>query len=109
MIGRRLLVCAGLILAMAGSALAEDAVPTATVKIENFTFNPATLTVKAGTTVTFENADDIPHSVVEKAASFKSKPMDTGETFKVTLSTAGTIDYFCGLHPHMVGQIIVTP
>ena len=108
MMMRKLLVCLALVLSIAGPALAEDA-QSATVKIENFTFNPAILTVKAGTTITFENADDIPHSIVEKAASFKSKPMDTGETFKVTLSTAGTVDYFCGLHPHMVGQIIVTP
>lgn len=109
MIYARLLYMTALILAAAGPALAQDAAPTSTVKIENFTFNPAALTVKAGTTVIFENADDIPHSIVEKTLAFKSQALDTGDTFKITLNTAGQIDYFCSLHPHMVGHIIVTP
>jgi plastocyanin len=91
---------------LSGSSLrAEDVV----VKIENFTFNPAELTVKPGTTVTWENGDDIPHSVVEENTQFRSKPLDTGETFTMTFKDAGEIGYFCGLHPHMKGKIIVKP
>ena len=114
MTGRRFLIMSALALAIAGleqasPAWAEDAAMVATVKIENFTFNPAELTVKPGTTVTFENADDIPHSVVEKMAKFKSKPLDTGEKFTMTFTDAGEVNYFCGFHPHMVGKIVVKP
>ena len=77
------------------------------VSIENFTFNPPELTIKAGTTVTWTNADDIPHSVVEDGTKFRSKALDTGETFSMTFADPGDVDYFCGLHPHMKGKIIV--
>jgi len=107
MISRRLLIMSALTLAIAGSARAGEATTATVVKIENFTFNPAELTIKPGTTVTFENADDIPHSVVEKMAKFKSKPLDTGDKFTMTFTDIGEIDYFCGFHPHMVGKIIV--
>jgi plastocyanin len=79
------------------------------IQIENFTFNPAELTIKPGTTVTWKNADDIPHSVVEDGTKFRSKPLDTGETFSMKFTDAGEIGYFCGLHPHMKGKIIVKP
>lgn len=77
------------------------------VKIDNFTFNAATITVKVGTTVTWTNGDDIPHTVVAKDKSFKSKVLDTGDTFAFTFSKAGQYDYYCSLHPHMTGQVIV--
>ena len=80
-----------------------------TVRIDNFTFNPAELKVKPGTTITWENADDIPHSIVETGTKFHSKALDTGDKFSMTFADAGEIDYFCGLHPHMKGKIIVTP
>ena len=80
-----------------------------TVKIENFTFSPPELTVKSGTTVTWENGDDIPHSVVEAGGKFHSKALDTGEKFTMTFADAGELTYFCGLHPHMTGKIIVKP
>ncbi len=86
-------------------ARAEDVV----VRIENFTFNPPELTIKPGTKVTWENADDIPHSIVEDNTKFRSKPLDTGETFSMTFTDVGEIGYFCGLHPHMKGKIIVKP
>jgi len=107
MIGRRSLIATALVLAIAGSALAEDAPLAPTVKIENFTFSPAELTIKPGTTVTWENADDIPHSVVDKGTKFKSKPLDTGDKFSMTFTEPGEVTYFCGFHPHMVGKIIV--
>ena len=89
----------------AGAARAEDVM----VRIDNFTFSPAEITVKPGTTVTWVNADDIPHSIVENNAHFHSKALDTDEKFSMTLADAGEVDYFCGLHPHMKGKIIVKP
>ena len=79
------------------------------VKIENFTFNPAEITIKPGTTVTWQNGDDIPHSIVEDNAKFRSKALDTGETFSMAFANAAEIGYFCGLHPHMKGKIVVKP
>jgi plastocyanin len=77
------------------------------VKIDNFTFSPTTLTVAPGTTVTWTNDDDIPHTVVAKDKAFRSKPLDTGNQFTFTFATPGEYAYFCSLHPHMVGKIIV--
>jgi plastocyanin len=77
------------------------------VVIENFSFAPATLTVKAGTKVTWINRDDVPHTVDENDKRFKSGPMDTDDQFSYTFSDPGTFNYFCALHPKMTGQIIV--
>ena len=77
------------------------------VVIENFSFAPATLTVKAGTKVTWINRDDVPHTVNENDKRFKSGPMDTDDQFSYTFSAPGTFSYFCALHPKMTGQIIV--
>ena len=88
---------------------AKAAPPEATVSIDNFTFKPDVLTIKPGTIVTFVNHDDIPHSIVEKGGKFKSKVLDTDESFKMTFETAGDVGYFCGLHPHMTGRIVVAP
>jgi plastocyanin len=77
------------------------------VKIDNFTFGPAKLTVKAGTTVTWENVDDIPHTVVATNRAFKSKALDTNDKFSFTFTTPGTFEYFCSLHPHMKATIVV--
>ena len=76
------------------------------VKIDNFTFAPQKLTVKAGTTVTWINQDDIPHTVVS-TGHFRSKPLDTGDKFTFTFTTAGSFVYFCSLHPHMQASITV--
>jgi len=100
----RIVVSVMLILA-ATEVRADEAV----VRIENFTFNPPELTVKPGTTVTWINADDIPHSVVEEKAKFRSHVLDSDERFSTTFADAGELSYFCGLHPHMRGKIIVTP
>ena len=88
-----------------GQALAADA----QVKIANFTFDPPILTVKAGTTVTWINADDIPHLVSEKDGKFRSSALDTNDKFSQTFSSSGTVEYFCAIHPHMTGKIVVTP
>ena len=101
-------------LALAGGAAsliacAASAAPSpAEVTIGNFTFGPATLTVAPGTTVTWLNGDDIPHTVVaaDKAA-FRSKVLDSGERFSFTFVKPGTYAYFCSIHPHMTGKIVV--
>jgi plastocyanin len=85
-----------------GRARAEDL----KVTIDNFTFTPAELTVKVGTTVTWSNHDDIPHTVVS-AGKFRSKAMDTDDSFSFTFTTAGEYKYFCSLHPHMTGTVKV--
>jgi plastocyanin len=94
----------GAMLAFAAVA-AQDA--TDVVTIDNFTFSPKPLTVAVGTTVKWVNHDDIPHTVVEKNTTFRSKALDTDDSYSYTFTSAGTFDYFCGLHPHMVGQVIV--
>jgi plastocyanin len=77
------------------------------VKIDNFSFGPADLTVPVGTTVTWTNRDDIPHTVVSTEKMFKSKVLDTDEKFSFTFSKAGTYPYFCSIHPKMTGKVIV--
>ena len=80
---------------------------TVEVKIDNFTFNPQQIVVKAGDTVTWVNHDDIPHTVTSKTMAFRSKAMDTDDKFSFTFATPGKFDYFCSLHPHMTGTIVV--
>jgi len=106
--------CLGLCLIFATAALGViltlPAVAAGTeVTIDNFTFTPKELTVKAGTTIVFRNHDDIPHSVVGSKGEFHSKALDTDDTFEFTFAKAGTYGYSCGLHPKMQGRIIVTP
>ena len=89
------------------TTLLAAAPQNAEVKIDNFTFAPQSLTIKAGTTVTWTNEDDIPHTVVATAKAFKSKVLDTDDKFSFTFTTAGSYEYFCSLHPHMTGTIVV--
>lgn len=77
------------------------------IRIDNFTFSPNRLMVKTGATVTWTNSDDIPHNVVSKMKAFRSKVLDTDDRFVFTFTTPGTYEYFCGLHPHMTGTIVV--
>jgi plastocyanin len=88
---------------MAAPAGAEDT----QVMIDNFTFTPQRVTVKAGTTITWINHDDIPHAVASSTKAFKSKVLDTDDKFSFTFTTAGSYEYFCSLHPHMTGMIFV--
>jgi plastocyanin len=89
----------------AASVAAQDA--TNVITIDNFTFTPPELTVAVGTTVKWVNHDDIPHTVANKDKAFRSQALDTDDSFSYTFASAGTFDYFCGLHPHMVGKVIV--
>ncbi len=88
-------------------ASAQQKPETTDVKIDNFSFGPATLTVPLGTTVTWTNRDDIPHTVVSTDGVFKSKVLDTDEKFSFTFSKAGTYPYFCSIHPKMTGKVVV--
>ena len=88
-----------------GVAWAEDGAIT----IDNFTFSPAVLTVPVGAKVVWTNRDDMPHSVVsaESPPVFKSHPLDTDDMFAMVFDKPGTYRYFCGLHPHMGGTVVV--
>lgn len=88
-------------------AAAQQKTETAEVKIDNFSFGPAELTVRAGSTVTWTNRDDIPHTVRSTDGVFKSKVLDTDEKFSFTFSKAGTYPYFCSIHPKMTAKVIV--
>ena len=77
------------------------------VKIDNFSFSPPNLEIKAGTTVTWTNADDIPHTVVSNDKAFKSKVLDTDQRFSFTFDKPGTYPYFCSLHPKMTAKVVV--
>jgi plastocyanin len=78
------------------------------IHISNFTFGPKMATVKVGQTVTWTNDDDIPHTVVATDKSFRSKVLDTGQSFSFTFAKPGQIAYFCSLHPMMTGKVTVT-
>jgi Icc protein len=78
------------------------------IGIDNFSFTPAVLTVKAGTTVAWINKDDVPHLIVNVQNKFRQSPvLDTDQRFRATLTKPGTYDYFCSLHPKMQGKIVV--
>lgn len=89
------------------AAPAAAAGPVA-VHISNFTFGPKAATVKVGQTVTWTNDDDIPHTVVATDKSFRSKVLDTGQSFSFTFTKPGQVAYFCSLHPMMTGKVTVT-
>jgi amicyanin len=78
------------------------------VKIDNFSFGPADLTVPVGTTVTWINQDDVPHNIVSsQGKTLKSPVLDTDQKFSYAFTTAGTYSYYCGIHPKMTGKVIV--
>ena len=89
------------------TANAEPSAPAAAVKIDNYVFGPQTVTVPVGTTVTWTNVDDIPHTAVSTDGVFKSKVMDTDEKFSYTFTKAGTYSYYCSVHPKMTGKVVV--
>jgi plastocyanin len=78
------------------------------IKIDNFSFGPATITIAAGTTVTWTNNDDVPHVVTsDDNKMFKSKALDTDDHFSFTFSKPGTYNYYCAIHPKMTAKIVV--
>jgi len=100
-----------IVLLLAGSlSVAANDQPSAAnadVKIDNFSFGPQTVTVPVGTTVTWTNRDDIPHTVVSTDGLFNSKVRDTDEKFSYTFAKAGTYPYYCSVHPKMTGKVVV--
>ena len=79
-----------------------------TVKIDNFSFGPATITIPAGSTVTWTNNDDVPHVVTsDDNKMFKSKALDTDDHFSFTFTKPGTYNYYCAIHPKMTAKIVV--
>jgi plastocyanin len=115
MIVKRALSILGLasMLALAGSgtppavAAAQAAPGNSEIKIDNFSFVPQVVKIAVGTTVTWVNRDDIPHTAVSTEKVFKSKVLDTDDKFSYTFTKAGTYPYFCSLHPKMTGQVVV--
>jgi plastocyanin len=96
--------------ALAPAQQRTTAVPTTgQIAIDNFAFAPATVTVAAGARVVWVNHDEEPHTVnsLDKAAAFKSPALDTGDKFAFVFMTPGRYRYFCSIHPHMVGTIVV--
>jgi plastocyanin len=87
--------------------LASPACADTEVKIHNFTFAPQTLTIKAGTKVTWTNEDDIPHTVASTSKAFKSSALDGNDSYSYTFTTPGSFEYICSLHPHKTGKIVV--
>jgi plastocyanin len=104
-------VMIAVLLLSAGSASVtandQPSAAAADVKIDNFVFGPQTLTVPVGTTVTWTNHDDIPHTVVSTEGVFKSKVRDTDEKFSYTFIKPGTYPYYCSVHPKMTGTVVV--
>jgi plastocyanin len=103
--------------ALAASTAASDAAvaadstkagPSYRVEIQNFTFAPNEITVPVGARIVWTNRDEEPHQVVSAAGAFKASPgLDTNDSFSAVLTQPGTYAYFCGIHPMMVGKIIV--
>ena len=85
----------------------DSKVPSGEVRVDNFTFGPDTLTVSTDSTVTWLNKDDVPHVIASTEGVFRSKALDTDDKYSYTFTKAGTYEYFCSIHPKMVGKIIV--
>lgn len=105
----RAVLAAGLVGSAAGITLgvafAEPG--NVAVNVKDFTFGPKSVTVKAGTLITWTNQDDIPHTVISTTQQFRSSALDTGDKFSFTFSAPGTYNYFCSLHPQMTGTVVV--
>lgn len=113
---RRIGACAALLASGAAYATAranyfaraaEDQPAAISITIDNFSFTPKEITVSKGTTVTWINHDDVPHTVVSTDKKFKSRALDTDERFSFTFSDSGAYGYFCSVHPVMTGKVIV--
>ena len=101
----------GMAMPTTSQSTSDQPVATNSVSIKNFTFDPAVITVKVGTTVTWTNSDQDPHTVTSdgKSGPLNSKPLNQGETFQYTFTQAGTFSYLCTIHPFMTATVTVTP
>ncbi len=98
---------AALLAAAAGFPAVSAQAADTNINIDQFAFTPQRVTVKAGATVVWSNDDDVPHTVASSTKAFKSKALDTSDKFSFTFTTPGVYEYFCSLHPHMTGTIVV--
>ena len=110
----KVVVCAALVAALGwtGGSLtnllaAAPANGPVEIKIDNFNYMPGDITVAAGTTVTWVNHDDVPHTVRSVDGTIKSKALDTDDKFSMTFDKPGTYEYFCSIHPKMTAKVIV--
>jgi len=93
-------------LAVVDSSL-DDSLAAPKVTIDNFSFTPQKLVVKRGAEVTWTNKDDVPHNVVSVTGLFKSKTLDTDQNFTHAFKEKGEFKYYCQIHPHMTGSVVV--
>jgi plastocyanin len=101
-------VAAGAAIAFAADPATKAAAP-ATVVINGYEYNPSILTIAPGTTVTWMNEDETPHTVTDNGKIFRSAALDTGDRFSYTFAQSGEFTYYCTLHPMMIGKIVVRP
>ena len=106
---RTRLLSAALCIAIMGGTWIPSAAQAADTKIsiKDFMFAPMALTVKAGSTVTWTNKDDEPHTIFSDTGLFKSGALDTNETFSFKFDKPGTYHYLCTIHPRMLATIVV--
>lgn len=102
------LILGVLISGCTGQKTETPPVTTNTVDIKGFAFNPDTITITKGTTVTWTNKDSAPHTVTEINNAFSSDTMNEGQTYTYTFNEAGTFEYQCHIHPNMKGKVIAT-
>lgn len=105
--GVLLSILAGGAPASAHGAEQSGKTPAIEISVDNFTFGPAEITVPVNGTVTWVNHDDVPHVIASTDGLFRSKALDTDDKFSFTFSKAGTYQYFCAIHPKMVGKVVV--
>jgi plastocyanin len=101
-------VAAGAAAAFEGEARTTAAPPT-TIAIRHYEFSPSVLTVEPGTTVTWVNEDDTPHTIAANGKAFRSAALDTNDRFSFSFGQPGEFTYYCTIHPMMVGKIVVRP
>ncbi len=100
-------VLAVLALLQAGMGLTAPAAETDRIVVSDFMFQPTTLIIKAGSTVTWVNMDDEPHTIVSATGLFRSGALDTKDTFSFKFDEPGTYLFVCSIHPRMTGTIVV--
>ena len=97
----------GMLMAASADFSVVQAQETNAVVLKNFMFSPMSLTIKAGSTVTWKNLDGEPHTVVNDSGLFRSSALDQNDTYKYTFDKPGVYKIFCGIHPNMKETITV--
>src|SRR3954454_9306853 len=107
-----LLLAAVLVAGAPPMPVGEQATRAATstvIVIKDYAFGPSSMSVEPGTTVTWVNEDESPHTIADKGKAFRSAALDTNDRFSYTFTQPGEFTYYCTMHPMMVGRIIVKP